>query len=316
MKINKNSNNLIGLREFSKLFDLDPLEINEICGELISSLDFRYSICEKDEQEKIINDISLKCSASQFSISSHERQLDWQKGWSENLDDFIATDFNIDSLEPRYFKKEPTQFRLNGNYVISESSSFEQDFMTVIRKCFFKKYLSQFTNIYEFGCGAGQNLSFLANMYNDKKYFGLDWAESSVEIINLMSENFKWNIEGHVFDFYESNPNIEILSDSGIFTVHALEQVGDKYKIFVNYLLEQKPEICIHIEPINELYDKNSEFDNVALKFHLSRNYLNNYLSYLKQLESENKINILKIKKVNFGSLHHDGYSIVIWEVV
>ena len=315
MKINNNSNNLIGLSEFSELFDLDSFEINEMCGELISSLNFRYSVCEADEEEKIIKDISLKCTSSYFSISGLERKSDWQKGWSENLDDFVSTNFHLDSLEPRYFNKDSRPFRLNGNYVISDSSSFEQDFMVIIRKCFFKKYLGEFKNIYEFGCGAGQNLAFLANIYNDKKYFGLDWAESSEEIINLMSEHYKWDIEGHIFDFFKPNSNIKILPDSGIFTVHALEQIGDKYKLFVDYLLEQKPGICIHIEPINELYDKNSKFDNIALKFHLSRNYLNNYLSYLKQLESENKINILKIKKVNFGSFYHDGYSIVIWEI-
>ena len=313
MRTNR-QNNPIGLSEFSELFNLDRAEVNEMCGELINSLDFQYSVCEKDEQEKIIKEISLECSSSSFSVSGQDRKPDWQKGWSENLDNFISTDFNISSLKPKYFK-DTRPFRLNGNYIISNSKSFEQDFMTVIRQCVFIKYLSKFNNIYEFGCGAGQNLAFLANLYNDKKYFGLDWADSSVEIISLMSEQYKWNIEGYIFDFFEPNSSIKILPDSGIFTLHALEQIGDKYKLFIDYLLENKPNICVHIEPINELYEKNNEFDNVALKFHLSRNYLNNYLSYLKQLESESKINILKIKKVDFGSLYHDGYSIIIWEI-
>jgi len=315
MKTNNNINNLIDLSMFSELFELDKFETNEICGELISSLNFRYSVCEKDEEEKIIKDISSEFISSSFSISGQERRLDWQKGWSENLDDFVSSNLNIKSLEPRYFNKSSRLFRLNGNYVIADSSSFEQDFMVIIRNCLFKKYLSEFQNIYEFGCGAGQNLAFLANIFNDKKYFGLDWAESSTEIINLMSKKYKWDMEGHIFDFFEPNLNIKILPDSGIFTVHALEQIGSKYKLFVDYLLEQKPGICIHIEPINELYDKNSKFDNIALKFHTNRNYLNNYLSYLEQLESESKINIVKIKKVNFGSLYHDGYSIIIWEI-
>jgi len=36
-------------------------------------------------------------------------------------------------------------------------------------------------------------------------------------------------------------------------------------------------------------------------------------MEYLKKLESENKIEILKIQKVPFGSTYHEGYSFVIW---
>ena len=132
----------------------------------------------------------------------------------------------------------------------------------------------------------------------------------------LISEHYEWDITGYRFDFFKPNSEFTILPNSGIFTLHALEQLGKKYKLFVDYLLEKKPIICINIECLNELYDENSEFDDIALKFHHSRNYLNNYLSYLKKLESEKKIRILKIKKVNFGCLHHDCFSILVWEII
>jgi hypothetical protein len=306
----------IGINEFSKLFHANSIEMYETCGELIDELNFSYSICEKDEIEKIISDISLKCDSSFFSVSGQGRKHDWQKGWTENLNEFIASDFNLVSLQPKYLNKEARPFRFNGNYIIADSSTFEQDFLTVIRKWIFTKYLHEYENIYEFGCGTGKNLVFLANLFNDKKYFGLDWAVSSQEIIDLISEHHGFDITGHKFDFYKPNTELNILPNSGIFTICALEQIGDKYKLFVDYLLDKKPKICLHIEPINELYDENSEFENIALKFHHSRNYLNNYLSYLKKLESEKKIRILKIKKINFGSLYHDGYSILVWEII
>jgi nucleoside-diphosphate-sugar epimerase/SAM-dependent methyltransferase len=312
----KNTQKSIGVNEFSKLFDIDPIEFSDQCSQLLNELNFSYSVCDIDESKKIIRDIDRKCNSCNFSISGKDREADWQKGWDENLNEFVASDFNLDSLQPKYFNKEARPFRFNGQYIESKSITFEQDFMTVIRKWIFTKYLYEYDNIYEFGCGTGQNLAFMASLFGDKKYFGLDWVISSQEIIDLMSKYHDLDIRGYRFDFFKPNLEVNILPNSGIFTLHALEQVGNKYKLFIDYLLEKKPKICVHIEPINELYDENSEFDNIALKFHLSRNYLNNYLSYLKQLELENLIKILKIKKVNFGSLYLDGYSIIVWEII
>jgi len=313
MKIKSNS---IGINEFSKLFGAEAIEIDETCGDLINKFNFSYISCDETETAKIISDISLKCDASVFSVSGQDREHDWQIGWSENLNEFISSDFNLETLQPKYLNKEPKPFRFDGGYIISDSRTFEQDFISVISKWIFTKYLYEYENIYEFGCGTGKNLASFANLFNNKKYFGLDWVTSSQEIINLISKHHGFNISGHRFDFFEPNTGLEILPNSGIFTICALEQLGDKYKLLVDYLLDKKPKICVHLECINELYDENIEFDNIALKFHSSRNYLKNYLSYLKQLESENLIRVLTTKKINFGSLYHDAYSIVVWEII
>jgi nucleoside-diphosphate-sugar epimerase len=37
---------------------------------------------------------------------------------------------------------------------------------------------------------------------------------------------------------------------------NTLEQIGDNYKDFVDYLIAKKPEVCIHFEPSSELLDK------------------------------------------------------------
>jgi len=308
--------NSIGINEFSKLFGVEASEINETCGELINKFNFSYSVCDEDESAEIIRDISLKCDSLVFSVSGKDRKNDWHRGWSENLNAFTSSGFNLEALQPKYLNKEPRPFRFDGNYIIPDSKTFEKDFIAVISNWIFTTYLHEYDNIYELGCGTGKNLISFANLFNDKKYFGLDWAPSSQEIVDLISKHHGFNISGHKFDFFAPNTEFDILTNSGIFTICALEQLGDKYKLLVDYLLGKKPKICVHLEPINELYDENSEFDNIALKFHSSRNYLKNYLSYLKQLESENLIRILTTKKINFGSLHHDAYSLIVWEII
>ncbi|RKI40080.1 hypothetical protein D7V86_18630 [bacterium D16-51] len=47
-----------------------------------------------------------------------------------------------------------------------------------------------------------------------------------------------------------------------------MEQVGKNFSCFLEYLLVQKPEICIHLEPIVELYEEDNIIDWCAKQFH------------------------------------------------
>ena len=99
-------------------------------------------------------------------------------------------------------------------------------------------------------------------------------------------------------------------------TIAALEQTGQNYKKFINYILKQKPKICIHIEPINELMDKNNMLDLLSVLYSRKRNYLDNFLTYLKLIQKNNQIKIIKNERTYLGSLFIEGYSVVIWKPI
>lgn len=309
--VNKN----IDVNKFSESFGADVSDIHEICGDLIIHKNFEYSICNTKEKVKIIAQIREECNNSTFSVSGKDRKNDWKVGWNENLKAFIESNYDLVSLIPRYIKHD-RPLRLNGNYVVPKSGSFEQDYSSIFRQWLFTKYLSDYENIYEYGCGTGVHLSFLAKLFENKKYIGLDWAEASQKILSLMNQAYSWDIEGFQFDFFKPDYNITILPNSAVLTFGALEQVGSNYDKFIEYLLKMKPRICINVECFNELYDDRDEFDRVAIQYHLSRNYLHNYTLYLKNLENEGKVRIHKIKRLNFGSLYHEVYSYIIWQII
>ena len=121
------------------------------------------------------------------------------------------------------------------------------------------------------------------------------------------------NIKGYNFDFFKPNKKIKIADNSAIYTVAALEQIGSNYKAFVSYLLKNKPDICVHVEPIAELLDENRLIDNLSIKYFRKRNYLNGYLDYLKGLEKHGEIKIIEAKRPYIGSLFIEGYSIIVW---
>ena len=107
----------------------------------------------------------------------------------------------------------------------------------------------------------------------------------------------------------------DVPPDAFFLTVGGLEQVGKNYENFLNFVFEQKPLFCIHLECFEELYNEDDEnlFDYLALRYLKSRNYLSGYLSELLRLEKEGKLTITTIKKVPFGGQYHDNWSLVVW---
>jgi cyclopropane fatty-acyl-phospholipid synthase-like methyltransferase len=202
--------------------------------------------------------------------------------------------------------------RLEGRYILPDSQDFETAFVTMLRFYLFRKYFSEVNSVYEFGCGTGLNLVALARMFPDKRLFGLDWSRVSCEIIDKIAQTKKMNLNGVLFDMFEPDYKLKLAPGSAVFTIGAMEQLGKNFAPFLSFLLKKKPSICINIETLYELYSPDSLFDYAAAKYIEKRGYLQGYLSRLRQLEQEKKVQIIKVQRT-FGNLYHDGYSFVIW---
>ena len=101
-----------------------------------------------------------------------------------------------------------------------------------------------------------------------------------------------------------------------MFTFGALEQCGGDFGLFIDYLVEKSPNICIHVEGLDELYDQSQLFDYLGYEYNKNRNYLTGLVDYLKDLEADSKINILKIHRHKFGSRYNDTLSYVVWQPI
>lgn len=230
--------------------------------------------------------------------SGPHRRKQWENGWGQNLKE--------GSVNPHYFGKYKIN-RLNGKFVKAISKNYERDALYSVLDPLFKKYLGDARNIYEFGCGTGHNLLRVRRFNKSAKLCGLDWVKSSQKIIK------KLGFEAHNFDFFKPS-GLKLKPNSTVYTVAALEQTGKNYKKFVSYLLKNKPSVCLHVEPIEELLDPTNLLDNLSLKYFRKRRYLSGYLTYLRELEKEGKIKILEARRSGIGSLFVEGYSIVIWK--
>jgi hypothetical protein len=98
-----------------------------------------------------------------------------------------------------------------------------------------------------------------------------------------------------------------------VVTIGTIEQLAGDFEPFLQFLLRRSPALCIHVEPTVELYDEDNLVDYLAVKFHRKRGYTEGFLPRLQQLEDQGRIEIVKVKRLFFGSLLMEGYNLLIW---
>ena len=280
------------------------------CVETAAAHDFRYRVLAGQDRENVFLRV-FKALHSQLEVSGPHRLRRWEDGWSENLREFERSGFDPGTLVPKFIKNDVK--RLQGEYILPESTSFEIDFVSVLWQFLFRTYFSQAESIYEFGCGPGQNLVELARIHPDKRLYGLDWAQSALEIVENLRGRLGINVQAERFDFFCPSDALRLEEGAAVFTAGALEQTGVRFQRFLDWLLEQSFSICVNVETLQETYDPAKLFDYVACSYIEKRGYLQGYLSALRRLEEQGAVRILKVHRV-FGSLYNDVYTYVAWE--
>jgi len=301
------------LEDFADLFGVDPEDMPGECRDLIELYDFRYKVVDAEEREKLFLSVMNRIDSAEFSLAGPEGKARWEKGWGENLHAYVSSGHDPSSLVPKYIRAGQP-LRLRQQYVIPEDPDFERNWYDVFRLWLFKRYLSGFDAIYEFGCGSGHNIAVLARLFPGAEVHGLDWTMPAKCIVDEMRVANGWNTHGHMFDFFSPDRSLKLGRNSALITVGALEQTGTNFEPFLQYELDCSPALVIHAEPIVEWYDPNDLIDYAAIKYHLARNYWKGYVGRLQELEKEGLVEILKMKRSFFGALHIEGYSQLIWK--
>lgn len=237
----------------------------------------------------------------------------WERGWQENLDSYIGSG-ELNDLIPKFVRRKDL-IRFRGGWISPEDPEFETNFVMVLRDTVFRANFLDAASIWEFGSGTGLNLVHMSKILPEKQLFGCDWAMPSVQILNELNRKLKLNIRGFQFDLFQ--PEYEILKDvspnSGLFTIGTMEQIGQDYQSFLDFILASNFKRIVHIETNYEIYDDSNLLDFLAKKYIEKRNWLRGYFSTLRKLEQAGKIKI-HMEKRTFGSFFHDGYTITTWE--
>jgi hypothetical protein len=305
----------LGPHELAGLFGGDTADVAQWCASYLDSCDLGYRRLAQDERNEMILAALLRLDSDAASAAGADRLPNWEDGWTENLKEFIASGYDVDSLVPKYIQPNQT-IRLLGDYAKPTNANFIRDYIRIYRAWLTRRFLFDAAAVYEFGCGPGSHVAYLAQSLPGKAIVGLDWAAPSQKILAAMAEHYGWTVTGHHFDFFAPDPAIRLPADTAVLTVGALEQVGCRHGAFLEYLLANRPLRCVHVEGFNELYDSTQLFDYLALRYHKKRNYLWNFLTRLRELESEARLVIEFVHRHRLGTRFDDTFSCVVWRPV
>jgi hypothetical protein len=306
---------ILSLESFLRKFNFSRKDLPKEALEYFRRMNTNYRALSREECKEHVLEVLRKINSPFIARNEMENLKVFEKGWSENLRIIRDRGINPENLKPKYFR--PKKFlRYNQDIVVAQNTDLEYGLFTIARYVIFQKYLSGFDRIYEIGCGSCQNLYLLSELFPEKDIFGMDFTNASVKIGDYIAFKMNKKIKVTTLNMLRPNTAKKMLPQSAVITIHALEQLGSNFKKIFSYILDSKPGIVIHLEPILELYEQDNLYDYLALLYSQKRNYLNGYFTFLKELEKQRKIKILAARRSYFGGNMHEGNSLIVWKPV
>ena len=305
----------ISARELALLFGADENDHESICQIVKrNNANLNYFRPDQEKRDELLLESLRVLVNRQLKTSGESRHGDWESGWLENLTRLQSSPKDLASaLLPGYVRPNAVN-RLQGDYACFQDELFEKSYIEIFRTWLFQKYFSECCYIKEFGCGSGSHIYALSQLFPKAQIHGYDWSLNSVKICEVLSEQVANITGGTQFDFFSPLFSENGMANTGVLTFGALEQTGARFKSFIDSLCEQKPDVCVHVEGIDELYNPDLLFDYIALQYNSARGYLTGLLSYLLELEKVNKAKILKVHRHHFGSRFNDTVSYIVWK--
>jgi hypothetical protein len=302
--------------KFANSFGIDVKELPDSTKVVIDTYNFSTEEITGTERDALIIRIIDKIRRDKQKIASPERLKAWEDGWAENLQLYLASNGDQNSLIPRFIRAgEP--IRWFGRYHISKDVKFELNYISVLRSYLIESYFSKVQSIYEFGAGTGFNLLHFGKIKPELNLIGTDFVDSSVRLMRAVSNQESIKLSAHLFDMLEPNRSeLKIGPGAGIFTFGSLEQLGSNLSPILKYFYDQKPDVCVHIEPMIELYDTTLIEDYLASWFQAQRGYSSGLLGAIGELEKQGKARVMMKQRLNFGSMMMEGYNLLVWKPV
>lgn len=272
--------------------------------------DFRWRRLNKSERDDAILTV-LKRLDGFTKVGEHRHDI-WTDSWEETRQRYMASDRSIEALDPPFMGATPI-IRLLGDYAIPYDAAFEHHWFRVYRHWLFKKFIGTSDRFLEFGCGSGFNLATIGKLRPELQLTGLDWAQPAVDLVNQVASDHDLNLQGRRFDYFDLDRSVDVGKGAVVGTFCSLEQTGERFSDFFDWLMQSKPDLVISMEPGIENYDTDDMYDYLAWRYVTHREYLNGYFAAVRKAADAGRAEIIHDRRPGFGSFFHEGYSTIVW---
>lgn len=301
---------------FARWFGVASNALPAYALDKIDAADLRYRRPTPAERDAIVLRILKRLSQGSQSMLDAARRGLWADVWSAQHAKAASGGFSAASLEPAFVSGDAV-VRIDGEFALPASPRLELDVYAIVRRILFHQWVGKARAAFEFGSGSAFNLEDLALMYPALEITGLDWAPAAVKLVDDMARHRGFKMQGRAFDFFAPDDSLVVPEGAAVFTFCALEQVGAQFEPFVDFLMRKRPGVCVHLEPILEFYRPEQNLaDHLAVAFHRARHYLTGFHTHLGAMAQAGRIRILDERRLGFGSLFHEGYSVIVWQPV
>lgn len=302
---------IVTAKDFERMFRFENGTLPEFIRRELEDVISAHHIADAQEQAEYVLDFLKRIDQKTITRTKEENLAAFEAGWTENYNKLLRDGVSLKSLKPGYFRGNKF-LRYNDQLIVSDNLQLEFDLFRIARYCIFYKYLNDGDTICELGCGSCQNILMLADLFQNATLIAADWTCAAKKIADQLGVSLKRNISGHVFDMMETKDAGFIPLGSSIITIHAFEQLGTNFSGVLDFMIKSRPKIVVQYEPVLEYYSENNLYDFLALKYCRKRNYLENYLAALKQLEQQKKIEIISTYRQFLGGVLHES-SLIVW---
>lgn len=267
--------------------------------------DWRLYPIAREERDRWLAHVIDAIESAALPVAGPMRHEAWERGWAENAEHR--------NLIPRYFGKYPL-VRWCDHLMRPHDLMFELHALATLQCWLADLFMRGVRHVYEFGAGTGHNLARLQPFLGTDTYLhALDWSQSGLDLISAWSTH---SITTQAFDFFAPDPGVHLEAGSAVMTCAALEQTGDRFGPFIEFLLREKPAVVVHIEPLVELMELNSVLDYLCLRYAMKRGYLRGLVPAVQLLEREGRARIHALQRTHVGSLFLEGYSVLVWSPI
>ena len=250
-----------------------------------------------------------------LGVLNKKLEIDWQDDWFSVLQNLETNNENVKLIiRPKWFR-ESAFVNIQNCLSLTKTPYVDWEYQLITRQMLFYTHLKDIENICEFGSGSGTNFYLINEILQNKSFILSDISVTSLKIIEELKRKLNRNNLTHSNIDIEQDIDLQLPDNTAVITTSVLEQIGDNYKNFINFILKEKPQIVINIEPIVELLDSKGKFDNVMNLYCEKRKYLIGYLTELEKLERQKRIKIVMKKRTMVSGTFIEN-SVLIWKVL
>ena len=250
-----------------------------------------------------------------LGVLNKKLEIDWQDDWFSVLQNLETNNENVKLIiRPKWFR-ESAFVNIQNCLSLTKTPYVDWEYQLITRQMLFYTHLKDIENICEFGSGSGTNFYLINEILQNKSFILSDISVTSLKIIEELKRKLNRNNLIYSNIDIEQDIDLQLPDNTAVITTSVLEQIGDNYKNFINFILKEKPQIVINVEPIVELLDSKNGFDNVMNLYCEKRKYLAGYLTELEKLEKQKKIKIIMKKRTMVSGTFIEN-SVLIWKVL